>query len=117
MATGSLIENDIKSMAGGTVEHRDINAVEVKEMETAARTLSIEIHVQDARLPEQYPNAFVAVEVCGGRTRISSSPSPVMSPINVTLLSNSPVVSRPAKEMPSLFVALMIDKPLNFLPN
>src|SRR5262249_8034031 len=29
VATGSLIENDIKSMAGGTVQHRDINAVEV----------------------------------------------------------------------------------------
>ncbi|HWE93643.1 MAG TPA: DNA-directed RNA polymerase subunit beta' [Tepidisphaeraceae bacterium] len=29
VATGSLIENDIKSVGGGTVSHRDINAVQV----------------------------------------------------------------------------------------
>ncbi len=33
VATGSLIENDIKSIAGGTVSHRDINAVPVKDAE------------------------------------------------------------------------------------
>ncbi len=33
VATGSLIENDIKSIAGGIVEHRDINAVEVNDAE------------------------------------------------------------------------------------
>jgi DNA-directed RNA polymerase subunit beta' len=33
VATGALIENDIKSVAGGTVQHRDINAVGVKDAE------------------------------------------------------------------------------------
>jgi len=33
VATGSLIENDIKTIAGGTVQHRDINAVPVKDAE------------------------------------------------------------------------------------
>src|SRR5206468_1439070 len=33
VATGSLIENDIKSMAGGIVQHRDINAVETIDAE------------------------------------------------------------------------------------
>jgi DNA-directed RNA polymerase subunit beta' len=33
VATGSLIENDIKSVAGGIVQHHDINAVEVKDHE------------------------------------------------------------------------------------
>jgi DNA-directed RNA polymerase subunit beta' len=33
VATGSLIENDIKTVAGGTIQHRDINAVPVKNDE------------------------------------------------------------------------------------
>src|SRR5437773_6267358 len=33
VATGSLIENDIKSMAGGTVQHHDMNAVQVTDVE------------------------------------------------------------------------------------
>src|SRR6185312_4158379 len=41
VATGSLIENDIKSMAGGTVEHRDINAVEVKDEEGNKRMVAL----------------------------------------------------------------------------
>src|SRR5687768_17332 len=53
VATGSLIENDIKSMAGGTVEHRDINAVEVKIEEGGKRLVALkrngEIAVVDAK--------------------------------------------------------------------
>ncbi|HYO09390.1 MAG TPA: DNA-directed RNA polymerase subunit beta' [Tepidisphaeraceae bacterium] len=53
VATGSLIENDIKSMAGGTVEHRDINAVEVTDAEGAKRMVALkrngEIAVVDAK--------------------------------------------------------------------
>jgi DNA-directed RNA polymerase subunit beta' len=41
VATGSLIENDIKSMAGGTVEHRDINAVEVKTEEGGKKLVAL----------------------------------------------------------------------------
>ncbi len=41
VATGSLIENDIKSSAGGTVEHRDINAVEVKDEEGNKRMVAL----------------------------------------------------------------------------
>src|SRR5256714_4792188 len=33
IATGALIENDIKSLAGGTVQHRDINTVSVTDAE------------------------------------------------------------------------------------
>src|SRR5205823_11938336 len=33
VAASSLIENDIKSVNGGAVEHRDINAVDVKDAE------------------------------------------------------------------------------------
>jgi DNA-directed RNA polymerase subunit beta' len=33
VATGSLIENDIKAASAGIVEHRDINAVEIKDEE------------------------------------------------------------------------------------
>src|SRR5207237_6437861 len=33
VATGSLIENDIKASSTGIVEHRDINAVQVKDEE------------------------------------------------------------------------------------
>ena len=36
VATQSYIENDIKTTAGGTVSHRDINAVPVKDDETGA---------------------------------------------------------------------------------
>jgi DNA-directed RNA polymerase subunit beta' len=53
VATGSLIENDIKSVAGGTVEHRDINAVEVKDEEGNKRLVALkrngEIAVVDAK--------------------------------------------------------------------
>ena len=41
VATGSLIENDIKSMAGGTVEHRDINAVEIADAEGVKRMVAL----------------------------------------------------------------------------
>jgi DNA-directed RNA polymerase subunit beta' len=53
VATGSLIENDIKAINGGTVSHRDINAVEVKDAEGAKRLVALkrngEIVVLDAK--------------------------------------------------------------------
>jgi len=39
VATGSLIENDIKAVNGGIVQHRDINAVEVKDAESGGKRL------------------------------------------------------------------------------
>ncbi|HEV2296504.1 MAG TPA: DNA-directed RNA polymerase subunit beta' [Tepidisphaeraceae bacterium] len=53
VATGSLIENDIKAMAAGTVQHRDINAVAVKDEEGNKRLVALkrngEIVVVDAK--------------------------------------------------------------------
>src|SRR5688500_9143877 len=41
VATGSLIENDIKATSGGTVEHRDVNADEVKDAEGNKRLVAL----------------------------------------------------------------------------
>jgi DNA-directed RNA polymerase subunit beta' len=41
VATGSLIENDIKSVNGGTVVHHDINAVPVKDAEGNTRLVAL----------------------------------------------------------------------------
>jgi DNA-directed RNA polymerase subunit beta' len=41
VATGSLIENDIKAINGGTVQHRDVNAVEVKDAEGGRRLVAL----------------------------------------------------------------------------
>src|SRR5687768_118840 len=53
VATGSLIENDIKAMSAGTVQHRDINAVQVKDEEGHKRLVALkrngEIVVLDAK--------------------------------------------------------------------
>ncbi|HEX5531369.1 MAG TPA: ABC transporter substrate-binding protein [Methylomirabilota bacterium] len=53
------------------------SGTEVKEMETAARAISIEIHVADARLPEQYPDAF-AVITRGGWQALVVAADPVL---------------------------------------
>ena len=53
VATGSLIENDIKSIVGGIIEHRDVAAVIVKDLEGHLRTVALkrngEIAVVDAK--------------------------------------------------------------------
>ncbi|MCC7351621.1 MAG: DNA-directed RNA polymerase subunit beta' [Phycisphaerales bacterium] len=53
VATGSLTENDIKSAAGGTVEHRDINAVVVTDAEGVKRLVALkrngELAIVDAK--------------------------------------------------------------------
>ncbi len=41
VATGSLIENDIKASSGGIVQHHDINAVEVKDAEGVKRLVAL----------------------------------------------------------------------------
>src|SRR4051812_19077708 len=53
VATGSLIENDIKASQGGIIEHRDINAVDVTDAEGHKRLVALkrngEIAVVDAK--------------------------------------------------------------------
>ena len=52
MATSQLIENDIKCSAAGTVEHRDVNAVEVNDAEgrrLVALKRNGEIAIMDAK--------------------------------------------------------------------
>jgi DNA-directed RNA polymerase subunit beta' len=53
VATGSLIENDIKTIAGGIVSHRDINAVPVKQPDGAVHLVALkrngEIVITDAK--------------------------------------------------------------------
>jgi DNA-directed RNA polymerase subunit beta' len=41
VATGSLIENDIKAVSGGTVQHHDINAVELTDAEGKKALIAI----------------------------------------------------------------------------
>ncbi|HEY7654874.1 MAG TPA: ABC transporter substrate-binding protein, partial [Methylomirabilota bacterium] len=54
------------------------SAGEVKVMEGAARTMGLEILVVDARLPEQYPNAFASI--AKGRARsVFVTGDPVLS--------------------------------------
>ena len=54
------------------------SAVEVKEMEGAARPMGLEILVVDARLPEQYPDAFASI--AKGRARgLFVTADPVLS--------------------------------------
>ncbi len=54
------------------------SAVEVKVMEGAARTMGLEILVVDARLPEQYPDAFASI--AKGRARsVFVTGDPVLS--------------------------------------
>jgi DNA-directed RNA polymerase subunit beta' len=53
VATGSLIENDIKAVSGGTVQHHDINAVQVTDAEGNKRLVALkrngEIAIVDAK--------------------------------------------------------------------
>ncbi|HEV7299877.1 MAG TPA: DNA-directed RNA polymerase subunit beta' [Tepidisphaeraceae bacterium] len=53
VATGSLIENDIKTIAGGTVQHRDINAVPINDAEGHKKMVALkrngEIAILDAK--------------------------------------------------------------------
>ncbi|HEY7089583.1 MAG TPA: hypothetical protein VH518_15910, partial [Tepidisphaeraceae bacterium] len=53
VATGALIENDIKAVNAGTVKHHDVNAVEVKDAEGNKRMVALkrngEIVVEDAK--------------------------------------------------------------------
>jgi putative ABC transport system substrate-binding protein len=53
------------------------SGTEVKEMEAAARAISIELHVADARLPERYPDAF-AVITRGGWQALVVTADPVL---------------------------------------
>jgi DNA-directed RNA polymerase subunit beta' len=53
VATGALIENDIKAVNAGTVKHHDVNAVEVKDAEGNKKLVALkrngEIVIEDAK--------------------------------------------------------------------
>ena len=54
------------------------SAAEARETEAAARTMALEIQVADARLPEQYPDAFASMARSGARA-VFVTADPVLS--------------------------------------
>ncbi len=54
------------------------SAAEARETEAAARTMAMEIQVADARLPEQYPDAFASI-TRGGARALFVTTDPVLS--------------------------------------
>jgi putative ABC transport system substrate-binding protein len=54
------------------------SAAEARETEAAARTMALEIQVADARLPEQYPDAFASM-TRGGARAVFVTTDPVLS--------------------------------------
>src|SRR5258705_6384424 len=54
------------------------SAAEARETEVAARTMALETHVADARLPEQYPDAFATV-TGGGAGALFVPADPILS--------------------------------------
>jgi putative ABC transport system substrate-binding protein len=54
------------------------SAAEARETEAAARTMALEIQVADARLPEQYPDAFESM-MRGGARAVFVTTDPILS--------------------------------------
>jgi DNA-directed RNA polymerase subunit beta' len=81
VATGALVENDIKAMSAGTAEHRDINAVEVVDSEGGKRMVALkrngEIAVLDqkGRELEKYkvPYGAVVLVAHGEKVKVVTS--------------------------------------------
>ena len=78
VATGALVENDIKSMSAGTVEHRDINAVAVTDAEGNKHLVALkrngEIAVLDVkgRELEKYKVPYGASVVVGHGEKVKA---------------------------------------------
>jgi len=78
VATGSLIENDIKTVAGGTIQHRDINAVAVTDAEGHTRLVALkrngELAVLDAkgREIEKYKVPYGATVLAADGAKVKS---------------------------------------------
>src|SRR5271170_41610 len=78
VATGSLIENDIKTIAGGTVQHRDINAVPVKEAEGGTRLVALKRNGEIAilnprgREMEKYKVPYGAIILVGDGEKVKA---------------------------------------------
>src|SRR4051795_11426114 len=76
VATGALIENDIKSVNGGTAKHHDMNAVEVKDAEGHKRLVALkrngEIAIEDAkgRELERYKVPYGASVMVQGEEKV-----------------------------------------------
>ena len=101
VATGSLIENDIKSMAGGTVEHRDINAVEVKTEEGGKKLVALkrngEIAVVDAkgRELEKYKVPYGATVLVADKEKVKPRQQLVVWDPHITpILAEKPGIVR-----------------------
>ncbi|HUM17757.1 MAG TPA: ABC transporter substrate-binding protein [Candidatus Nitrosotalea sp.] len=54
------------------------SSVEVREVEMAARGMAIDVQVTDARLPEQYPDAFAGIVRAGAQALVVTT-DPVLS--------------------------------------
>jgi DNA-directed RNA polymerase subunit beta' len=78
VATGSLIENDIKAIGAGTVEHRDINAVDVVDADGHKKLVALkrngEIAVVDAkgRELEKYKVPYGATITAANGAKVKS---------------------------------------------
>ena len=55
------------------------SAAEARETEAAARAMALEIHVADARLPEQYPDAFASIDAGRQRAPLFVTTDPILS--------------------------------------
>ena len=90
VATGSLIENDIKSISAGTVQHQDINAVPVKDEEGHSRMVALkrngEIAILDAkgREVEKYKVPYGATVLVGDGDKVKAKQQLVVWDPHVT---------------------------------
>lgn len=100
VASGSFIENDIKAVASGTVEHRDINAVEVVDTEGRKHLVALkrngELAIVDAkgRELESYKVPYGATVLVGHGEKVKARQQLVMwdGHITPTLAEKSGVV-------------------------
>ena len=90
VAQGGLMENDIKSIAGGTVQHRDINAVPVKQEDGTSRLVALkrngEIVIVDAkgREIEKYKVPYGAMITAGDGEKVKARQQLVMWDPHIT---------------------------------
>ena len=81
VATGSLIENDIKAVAGGTVQHHDINAVQVTDADGNKRLVALkrngEIAIVDAkgRELEKYKVPYGSTVLVADGEKVKAAPA------------------------------------------
>ena len=78
VATGSLVESDIKAVMAGTVEHRDVSAVTIKDIDGTVRTVALkrngEVAIVDAkgRELEKYKVPYGATVMVGHGEKVKA---------------------------------------------